>query len=216
MTGQGLTEEAKQQESKITQSSSGIAKQCPSKKTAIGRPFLYLQSCLGRRDESGKAWIQHLKSLKVKVVTSINVKRNLNRGKKTKKIICAFLWASRSVSESDAVSRVTLGLLDSFLSLKGNDLLPPSPPMMAHLLSLGTQSKRCRLDPQKCVRGRERLSSLEARAWGGERKSGKFCRFAVRTWVSDTNVCFNREMHSFDSPHLSQRYASPALAVRCK
>lgn len=34
-----------------------------------------------------------------------------------------------------------MGLLDSFLSLKVDDLLPPSPPMMAHLLSLGTQSK---------------------------------------------------------------------------
>lgn len=46
-----------------------------------------------------------------------------------------------AVSESDAVSGVTLGLLDTFLSLKGDDLLPPSLPMMAHLLSLGTQSK---------------------------------------------------------------------------
>lgn len=76
-----------------------------SEKTAIGLPFLHLQSHLGRQDESGKTWIQQLKG------------------------------------ESDAVSDVTLGLLESFLSLKGYDLLPPSPPMMAHLLSLGTQSK---------------------------------------------------------------------------
>lgn len=52
-----------------------------------------------------------------------------------------FLWARRAVSESDAVSGLTLSLLDSILSLKGNDLLPPSSPMMAHLLSLVTQSK---------------------------------------------------------------------------
>lgn len=66
-TGFNRREEAQQQKSKITQSSSGIAKQRPSEKTAIGRHFLYLQSCLGRCDESGKTWIQHLKGLSLRL-----------------------------------------------------------------------------------------------------------------------------------------------------
>lgn len=66
--------------------------------SVIGLPFLHLQSRLGRQDESGKTWIQHLnrlsiikiESLKVKVVTSIkNNKRILNSRKK--KFRCAFL-----------------------------------------------------------------------------------------------------------------------------
>lgn len=48
-------------------------------------------------------------------------------------------WA---VGESDAVSEVTLGLLVFPPVDGGDDLVAPSPPMMAHLLSLGTQSER--------------------------------------------------------------------------
>lgn len=53
----------------------------------------------------------------------------------------ATLYTGGAVGESDAVSRVTLGLLVFPPVDGGDDLVAPSPPMMAHLLSLGTQSE---------------------------------------------------------------------------
>lgn len=50
--------------------------------------------------------------------------------------------------ESDAVSGVTLGLLVFPPVDGGDDLVAPSPPMMAHLLSLGTQSEDAAEAPQ--------------------------------------------------------------------
>lgn len=80
-------EAAKQQENKITESF-----------IVIGLPFLHLQNCLWRQDESGKTWIQHLnglliiKSLKVKGKTSFkNNKRYLNSGKKKDFQMCVFV-----------------------------------------------------------------------------------------------------------------------------
>lgn len=53
-----------------------------------------------------------------------------------------------AVGESDAVSGVTLGLLVFPPVDGGDDLVAPSPPMMAHLLSLGTQSEDAAEAPQ--------------------------------------------------------------------
>lgn len=58
------------------------------------------------------------------------------------------LFTRWAVGESDAVSGVTLGLLVFPLVDGGDDLVVPSPPMMAHLLSLGTQSEDAAEAPQ--------------------------------------------------------------------
>lgn len=74
--------------------------------------------------------------------------------------MCAGERTRGVIRENDADSGVTLGLTVFFSVDEGDDLVPPSPPMMAHLLSLGTQSKDAAqaLKTERHISGCVRLS----------------------------------------------------------